>query len=412
MSTMLGTRPRHAHRRKRTGPSVVLSAICAFVSGAALWSELRSQPKDCFIVLPKDLPRHAMATALAVATGMGTLASPMPSAFAEDASMATIADLEAKVSARTEGLLAIQREKTATPSIPKEKLEQLETKELEAAKQARDVQLKFAKDAELLKREMVDKQERESKALIEKQEKLTKSKIDSDLKLEKDRLSSERKGAFEQVKKKEQAAKQQALLVEKQEKQAAGRDEGKRVQAEEKLEAALAEAQETAEKELVAATEKYEQALSAALERADEAREKAAQTADTTYKLTVDAAEKARRDGAEKFEIFERTVLEDEEKVERDVIETVAQIEELELEEESASITTAKRIASTIWSVAAPLVIPGVAMFAYAVVASLFAPPPVPCRGNETEETRVAMGRGPRQKTVQPTLDPWDTAAA
>lgn len=98
--------------------------------------------------------------------------------------------------------------------------------------------------------------------------------------------------------------------------------------------------------------------------------------------------------------------------MEQEVVATVDAIEKEDFLEENMSLEKAKQILASAWSVLAPLVIPGIFMALYAVLASFGAPPPEPCLGAEAEAVRLAMGRVERPKTAKATMDPWDREKA
>ena len=98
--------------------------------------------------------------------------------------------------------------------------------------------------------------------------------------------------------------------------------------------------------------------------------------------------------------------------VEQEVVATVDAIEKEDLIEENMSLEKAKEVLASAWSVLAPLVIPGIFIALYAVLASFGAPPPEPCLGAEAEAVRKAMGRAERPKTAKATMDPWDREKA
>jgi len=108
----------------------------------------------------------------------------------------------------------------------------------------------------------------------------------------------------------------------------------------------------------------------------------------------------------------EREIVKQEEDLERKVVSAVDAIEKEELFEENQLLETAKDALTVVKDVATPIVVPGVFLLVYAVFASFFSGPPVPCKGAEAEETRKLMGRKPRMETAKVSSDygPGDAA--
>ena len=209
----------------------------------------------------------------------------------------------------------------------------------------------------------------------------------------------------------------EARRVEKQEKDAAralekkalqSKSDSERVKAEEASEVAFNAATEKAEKAILEAQTISEQDLTKAIEKADEARSAASERAELEEKAAVDKFEAAFSQAAETAERAERDAVFEEEAVEQAVVETVDAIEKEDLLEENQLLEKAKIYLSAAWTFVAPLVIPGIFIALYAVLASFSAPPPEPCLGGEDDKTRKMMGRVERPKTARATMDPWE----
>ena len=154
-----------------------------------------------------------------------------------------------------------------------------------------------------------------------------------------------------------------------------------------------------------------EDELSKALEQAEASKEAAAERAELLEKAAADKYEAALSQAAETAERAEKDAVFEEEAVEQQVVATVDAIEKEDLFEENASLEKAKEFLGSAWSVAAPLVIPGIFIALYAVLASFSAPPPEPCLGAEADEVRKIMGRAERPKTARANIDPWSREA-
>lgn len=141
--------------------------------------------------------------------------------------------------------------------------------------------------------------------------------------------------------------------------------------------------------------------------KAADARTKVSERAELLEKASVELAEAARDQATQRAEIAERDAVEEEAQVERRVLETVGAIEKGELEGENQALRTLKDILSNIASVLGPIVIPGVFLAIYAVIASFVAEKPEPSMGGEAEEVRKRMGRASRAKTAIASTDPW-----
>lgn len=124
-------------------------------------------------------------------------------------------------------------------------------------------------------------------------------------------------------------------------------------------------------------------------------------------KAAVDKLEVALSQASEIAEKAEKEAVQEEEKLEQQVVQTVDEIEKEEYLEENEYLEKAKEALTTVWSVAGPLVIPGVFLALYAVLASFVAPKPAPCLGSESEEVRNLMGRAARPKKSRANIDPW-----
>ena len=243
-------------------------------------------------------------------------------------------------------------------------------------------------------------------AQIEKQEKEAKAKIDKEYEVEKQKIEREEKKLVEEARRTEREEKKAARELEKQALSKAT-SENARLAAEEKSEAAFNAATEKAENAILAAEEKAEASLKAALEKAEKARVEVVEKSELLEKAAAERSEAAIDQATETAEKAEKDAVQEEEKVEQEIVEAVDAIEKEELIEENALLETLKGGLLSAWSVAAPLVIPGIFIALYAVIASFFNPPPEPCLGTEDEETRAVMGRVARPKKAKATLDPW-----
>ena len=222
------------------------------------------------------------------------------------------------------------------------------------------------------------------------------------------------------IKKEEKASIDEARRVEREEKKLAKEMEKKALQAktdkerlaaEEASESQFNAATEKAEQAILAAEQRSEDALSKALDQAEQAKEAAAERAELLEKAAADKFEASLSQAAETAERAEKDAVFEEEAVEQQVVETVDAIEKEDLIEENATLEKAKEILTNVWGVAAPLVIPGIFIALYAILASFSAPPPEPCLGAEDEEIRKIMGRAERPKTARANMDPWSGEA-
>ena len=214
----------------------------------------------------------------------------------------------------------------------------------------------------------------------------------------------------------------EARRVEKAEKKAArdlekqalskSKSDSARLAAEEQSETAFNAATEKAEAAILAAEQKSEEALKMALEKAEKARVEVVERSELLEKAAAERSEAAIDQATELAEKAEKDAVQEEEKVEQEVVEAVDAIEKEELIEENAMLEMAKNGLSSAWSVVAPIIIPGVFMALYAVIASFFAPDPEPCLGTESDPVRKVMGRAARPKKAKATLDPWAVGTA
>lgn len=342
--------------------------------------------------------RAAAAASLAAALSM---AAPVLPALAEEPD---VKSLEAQ---ERVGIERLQKEK-AKPQMATAQLEKLEKEELEVARKAETLRLKQLQLEERRAKDLANEQEKKEKAAIEKEEAQAKLQINKDLKAEREKIDATEREEIKLARDTERAEKKAAIDAKKLELAAAGKDSAKRGEAAEKAEAAIVAAAEKAEAAIIAAKEKSEIATKLALERAEDARVAAVERAEKAEKAVTERAELARDQAVEKAEEAELNVVQEEEKVERTVVEAVEEIEKEELVEENQALTKTKAILSSVGSVLAPVAIPGLLMMAYAFIASLFSPPPIPAKGGESEETRRKLGRRPRQKLASATIDPWE----
>lgn len=243
-------------------------------------------------------------------------------------------------------------------------------------------------------------------AQIEKEEKQAKDKIQSELEATKANIQKKEKQAVEEARRVERDEKKAAREMEKQALQA--KTDKDRLAAEEASETAFNAATEKAEKAILEAQSISEEELTKALEKAEDARTAAAEKAELLEKAAVEKFETALSQAAETAERAEKDAVFEEEAVEQAVVETVDAIEKEDLLEENQLLEKAKVALSAGWTFAAPLVIPGIFIALYAVLASFSAPPPEPCLGAESEETRKMMGRQERPKTSKANMDPWN----
>ena len=223
------------------------------------------------------------------------------------------------------------------------------------------------------------------------------------------KIKKDEKAAIDEARRVEREEKKMARDMEKQALQA--KTDKERLAAEEKSETAFNAATEKAEAAILAAEQRSEDELSKALEQAEQAKEAAAERAELLEKAAADKFEAALSQAAETAERAEKDAVFEEEAVEQQVVATVDAIEKEDLIEENAGLEKAKEILASAWSIAAPLVIPGIFMALYAVLASFSAPPPEPCLGAEAEGVRKMMGRAERTKTAKATMDPWEREA-
>ena len=247
------------------------------------------------------------------------------------------------------------------------------------------------------------------KAQIEKDEKEAKAKIQRELEATKAKIKKEEKASIDEARRVEREEKRLAKEMEKKALQA--KTDKERLAAEEASETQFNAATEKAEQAILAAEQSSEDALSKALDRAEQAKEAAAERAELLEKATADKFEAALSQAAETAERAEKDAVFEEEAVEQQVVATVDAIEKEDLIEENATLEKAKEILASVWGVAAPLVIPGIFIALYAILASFSAPPPEPCLGAEDEEIRKIMGRAERPKTARANMDPWSGEA-
>ena len=243
-------------------------------------------------------------------------------------------------------------------------------------------------------------------AQIEKQEKEAKAKIDQEYQAEKTKIEREEKKLVDEARRVEREEKKTARDLEKQALSKATSDSA-RLAAEEKSEVAFNAATEKAETAILAAEQQAEESVKLALEKAEKARVEVAEKSELLEKAAAERSEAAINQATETAERAEKDAVQEEEKAEQEIVEAVDAIEKEELIEENAFLETAKNVLLSAWSVAAPLVIPGVFIALYAVLASFFNPPPEPCLGTENDETRKLLGRLERPKKAKATLDPW-----
>eukprot|EP00438_Fugacium_kawagutii_P033290 Skav219619 [mRNA] locus=scaffold628:154722:155768:- [translate_table: standard] len=247
------------------------------------------------------------------------------------------------------------------------------------------------------------------KAQIEKEEKEAKAKIQRELEAQKAKIKKDEKAAIDEARRVEREEKKVARDMEKKALQA--KADSDRLKAEEASETAFNAATEKAEAAILAAEQRSEDELSKALEQAEQAKEAAAERAELLEKASTDKYEAALSQIADAAERAEKDAIFEEEAVEQQVVATVDAIEKEDLLEENAALEKAKEILTSAWSIAAPLVIPGIFIALYAILASFSAPPPEPCLGAEEEEIRKVMGRAERPKTAKANMDPWSGEA-
>jgi hypothetical protein len=349
--------------------------------------------------------RSASAAALIAATLLSS--SPLPAVAEEAVSMK---ELEAKLAFRDEGIQRLQKEKLS-PKLKQAEVEKLEREELAAARGAEKLREKQVNLDEKKAKQLAEETEKREKAAIEKEEKETKQKIDKDLKSKVAQIEATEKAEIDTARKLEREEKKAAKDVERKER-AAAKDEAVRLAAEDKSEAAITAASEKAEAAIIAAKSKSEVAYRNALTEAEEARTAAAEKAELLIKQATEKAERAFTAATETAETAEKAIVEEEEQVEQKVFQAVEEIEKEEILEENQYLETAKNALSTVWSIIGPIILPGVGLALYAVIASFFAPKSELSRGGESEEVRIKMGRPARPKTAVARDDPWAPTVA
>ncbi|CAE7194481.1 unnamed protein product [Symbiodinium sp. CCMP2456] len=330
------------------------------------------------------------------------LASSPGPVLAEDAGLKS---LEKEIAARDAGIVRLQAEKKK-PKLKLNEVEKLEKEELQTARATEQLKEKRIVEEERKAKQQALEAEKREKAQIEKQEKEAKAKIDKEYEVEKQKIEREEKKAIEEARRIEKDEKKAARALEKQALSKAKADSD-RLAAEEKSEAAFNAATEKAETAILAAEQKSEEAVKAALEKAEKARVEVVEKSELLEKAAAERSEIAIDQATETAEKAEKDAVFEEEKVEQEVVEAVDAIEKEELIEENALLETLKDTLSSAWQVLAPIVIPGVFLAVYAVIASFFSKAPEPCLGTESEDVRKMMGRTERPKKAKATLDPW-----
>ncbi|CAK9045343.1 Zeaxanthin epoxidase [Durusdinium trenchii] len=337
----------------------------------------------------------------AAASMVASMLASSPALAEEDG----LKSLESKLNERDQGIERLTEEKLR-PRMRLSEVEKLEREEIQTARSAERLKEKQIAAEEQKAKERAKEMERKEKAQIEKEEKQAKDKIQSELEATKANIQKKEKQAVEEARRVERDEKKAAREMEKQALQA--KTDKDRLAAEEASETAFNAATEKAEKAILEAQSISEEELTKALEKAEDARTAAAEKAELLEKAAVEKFETALSQAAETAERAEKDAVFEEEAVEQAVVETVDAIEKEDLLEENQLLEKAKVALSAGWTFAAPLVIPGIFIALYAVLASFSAPPPEPCLGAESEETRKMMGRQERPKTSKANMDPWN----
>ncbi|CAE7210352.1 ABA2 [Symbiodinium sp. KB8] len=371
-------------------------AVALAIVGLRAAMRLGSTGDDTSFSLPQA---QRAAAAGMVATLLASSPGPV---LAEDAGLTS---LEKEIAARDAGIVRLQAEKKK-PKLKLNEVEKLEKEELQTARATEQLKEKRIIEEERKAKQQALEAEKREKAQIEKQEKEAKAKIDKEYEAEKQKIEREEKKAIEEARRIEKDEKKAARALEKQALSKA-KAESDRLAAEEKSEAAFNAATEKAETAILAAEQKSEEALKAALEKAEKARVEVVEKSELLEKAAAERSEVAIDQATETAEKAEKDAVFEEEKVEQEVVEAVDAIEKEELIEENAILETLKDTLSSAWQVAAPIVIPGVFLAVYAVIASFFSKAPEPCLGTESEDVRKMMGRLERPKKAKATLDPW-----
>lgn len=380
----------------RTLLLAVLGAL--LLHGIQRWSADSAENTEAFS-LPQAVRNAAAASMMA-----SILATSTPALAEEDA----LKSLESKLAQRDEGIERLQEEKLR-PKLKLSEVEKLERDEIQTARITERLKEKQIVAEELKEKERAKDLEKREKAQIEKEEKETKAKIQRELDAKKAQIKKDEKAAIDEARRVEREEKKAAKDMEKNALRAKTDEE--RLAAEEASETAFNAATEKAEAAILAAEQRSEDELSKALEQAEASKEAAAERAELLEKAAADKYEAALSQAAETAERAEKDAVFEEEAVEQQVVATVDAIEKEDLIEENASLEKAKEFLGSAWSIAAPLVTPGIFIALYAVLASFSAPRPEPCLGAEADEVRKIMGRAERTKTARANMDPWSGEA-
>ncbi|CAK8999995.1 unnamed protein product [Durusdinium trenchii] len=381
---------------QKSARKLVLAILGAVVlHSIKRWSASAEAESSATFSLPQAVRSAAAASMVA------SMLASSPALAEEDG----LKSLESKLNERDQGIERLTEEKLR-PRMRLSEVEKLEREEIQTARSAERLKEKQIAAEEQKAKERAKEMERKEKAQIEKEEKQAKDKIQSELEATKANIQKKEKQAVEEARRVERDEKKAAREMEKQALQA--KTDKDRLAAEEASETAFNAATEKAEKAILEAQSISEEELTKALEKAEDARTAAAEKAELLEKAAVEKFETALSQAAETAERAEKDAVFEEEAVEQAVVETVDAIEKEDLLEENQLLEKAKVALSAGWTFAAPLVIPGIFIALYAVLASFSAPPPEPCLGAESEETRKMMGRQERPKTSKANMDPWN----
>jgi len=359
------------------------------------------------VFVPADVRRSIAAASVAAALSGLAIAAPPAVAEVQDYDMN---GLEERLSKRDQGIRKLEAERLK-PSLSPQQLERLEREELALARRVEQEQIQRTEREEQQQKDAISKKIRAEVAAIEREEAAAKAQVDKDVKAELARLEAAEKAAVKEARQIEAAEKKAALEAERRQK-ATAKSEEARIAAEDAREAAYLAAVDKSEKTILAASDSYAQGVKEALQKAEASRVTIRERAETLRKAAEDRAELATEDVVARAERAERSVIADEERLNLRVVTAVEEAEKEELREENEVLEKLQVVASSIANVLLPVVLPGAAMAVYAVIASFLAEEPPPCKGSESDDTRIKMGRKERAKTAPASLDPWEKSLA
>mmetsp|Transcript_25313 Transcript_25313/g.58806 ORF Transcript_25313/g.58806 Transcript_25313/m.58806 type:complete len:1001 (-) Transcript_25313:112-3114(-) len=359
-----------------------------------------SQASPTFSFVPTA--RNLLAAASAVVVAGSAIATPLPSLAEEDA---LAKDLQAKIVLRDQALKKITSEKN-DPFVNGKRLRELQKEEEQLLQQVERLRIEIAERDEQSQKDSIDGAERIAKAQIDKEERLAKAEAEKTMQAQLKEIKANEKSEIAAVKKDTQAKRKEIVDLERKERRAA-KTSAERDAAVDKAEKARDDLEDQAEADIIAATKKAEDAIEAALEAEVKAKEAAVEKGELLRKGVTEQAEIARRQAAERAEQAEKAALTEEEQAQVLLAATIEQIELGALEAENEALIKFQEATQSVASALAPVVIPGVLLAVYAVIASFFAAKPEPALGAESDEARVKMGRKPRSDTKTVKLDYW-----